>query len=101
MRFGVTTANNDEVLVDHTGRSERDGERAEIALRAGIAFCSGDPESLTEVYVAAFAKGGDEVAGIGVDAIEEIHDAGINATLLAVIPIRETARGLSGNNTGI
>ncbi len=47
------------------------------------------------------AEGGDGLAGSGVEAVEEVHDAGKDAGLVAVGPVGDSAGGLRGGNAGV
>ena len=95
MRFGLAAANDDHVFVDNPRRCERDGEGAEIGLQ------SFDDQAFAKIDVAVFTKARDQVAGFGVEAVEKVHHAGVDAAMLAVIPIRQAACGLAGDDAGV
>src|SRR6185437_15254033 len=93
--FRIAAADDDEVLVNHSGRCEGDGECAEVALSAG------NSEAFAQINVAALAEAVDQVSGFGIEAVEEVHHACVNATVLTVVPVDDAASGLASNDTGI
>ena len=88
--FRIAAADDDEVFVDDAGGGERDGLLFEIAA-----------EAFAEIDAAVFAEAGDWLAGGGIKAVEEVHDAGEEAALFAVGPVRHAAVGLGAGDAGV
>ena len=69
------TADDDEIFVDDAGRGECYRECAEVGLQAV------DDQAFAEIDMAVFSKTHDQLAGFGVEAIEKVHHAGVDATV--------------------
>ena len=95
MRLGLAAADDDHVFVNDAGRGERDRECAEVRLHAI------DGQTLAQIDVTIFAEAGDQIAGVGVEAVEKVHHAGVDAAALAIIPVRDAASRLAGDDAGV
>ena len=73
---GIATADDDQVFVDDAGGGECNRECAEVGFQAV------DDQAFAEIDVAVFSKARNELAGFGVEAVEKVHHAGVDATVL-------------------
>ena len=64
------------------------------AVRAMDCLLEGLAQALAEVDAAVLAEGGDGLAGLRIEAVEKVEDAGEEAGLFAVSPPGETTRRL-------
>ncbi len=95
MRFGFASADDDQVPVDDAWCCERYRERAEVGLQ------SIDDKAFAQIDAAILPEAWDELSGFRIEAEQKIHHAGVDAAVAAVVPVRDTTDGLTGNDTGV
>ena len=91
MGFRIASADDDEVFVDEAGGGKGDGL---LLVTFAVA------QAFAEVEAALVAEGWDQMAGAWIDCVEIIHASGEEARFVAVGPVAEAARRLSGAADG-
>src|SRR5580700_3686864 len=83
MRLRVAAANDDEVLVNDSRSGEDDGLFFVVATQL-----------LAQIDAAVLSEARDRLAGLCIEAIEEIHNSGEDARGFTVGPVSDAARRL-------
>src|SRR5581483_8513119 len=88
--FRIASANDEQAFVDDWRAGEGDRHGGRIA-----------PEILAQVDAALIAEAGNRLSGIGIQFVNKVHDAADDASVVPMLPVRQSAVRLRAGDTRI